>query len=99
MLKRHQHSHAELRFLTIHYVDASIGGLFSPHPLLELKRVDMNYLLAGIARFPGDSPWGSYVGTWDLPRKISRKAATEMTQPRKERVAAWSEDRPCHNKQ
>ncbi|KAJ9599472.1 hypothetical protein L9F63_010042 [Diploptera punctata] len=59
---------------------------------------DRGHLLPGMARFPGDSSWGCYVGTWDLPRRITRKTAAEITNPPRERVAVWSRTRPCHEK-
>jgi hypothetical protein len=34
---------------------------------------ERGHLLPGIQRVPGDSAWGNYKGTWDLPKKISRK--------------------------
>ncbi|KAJ9590608.1 hypothetical protein L9F63_016378, partial [Diploptera punctata] len=56
---------------------------------------DRGHLLPGIQRVPGDSPWGNYVGTWDLPKKISRKLANEINKSRRSCLSTW-ERRSSH---
>uniref|UniRef100_A0A1B6KXH3 Cilia- and flagella-associated protein 126 n=1 Tax=Graphocephala atropunctata TaxID=36148 RepID=A0A1B6KXH3_9HEMI len=41
---------------------------------------DRGHLLPGVQR-PPQNPWGSFRGTWQLPNKISRKYASELTRP------------------
>ncbi|CAH8500718.1 unnamed protein product [Dicrocoelium dendriticum] len=59
---------------------------------------DQGHLLPGQKTKPGDCPWGSYVGTWDLPCHLygnaidnpcaRSKEAMELLQKKKERVIA-----------
>lgn len=49
---------------------------------------ERGHLLPGVPRCPC-GPWGDFVGTWDLPKKISRKTANELSAPNKNRIARW----------
>nr|CAD7442282.1 unnamed protein product [Timema bartmani] len=55
---------------------------------------DRGHLLPGIHR-SDHTPWGRYLGTWDLPKRITRKLATELTAPPHARVSSW-EKRSSH---
>ncbi|XP_075232238.1 uncharacterized protein LOC142330677 [Lycorma delicatula] len=55
---------------------------------------DRGHLLPGVQR-PSKSPWGSYRGTWQLPDKISRQTALEITAPQVRARRSW-EKRSSH---
>ncbi|XP_054263818.1 uncharacterized protein LOC128987127 isoform X1 [Macrosteles quadrilineatus] len=54
---------------------------------------DRGHLLPGVQR-PPQNPWGSFRGTWQLPNKISRKFASELTRP-SGALSSW-EKRSAH---
>ncbi|RZF37708.1 hypothetical protein LSTR_LSTR003119 [Laodelphax striatellus] len=49
---------------------------------------DRGHLLPGVQRAPA-SPWGEFRGTWQLPKKISRKTAEELNKPFTKARQSW----------
>ncbi|XP_063982107.1 protein Flattop [Diachasmimorpha longicaudata] len=49
---------------------------------------DSGRFLPGVRR-PQSSPWGNFKGTWDLPLKITRQTATELSSPPKYQFDKW----------
>uniref|UniRef100_A0A1B6CFG0 Cilia- and flagella-associated protein 126 n=1 Tax=Clastoptera arizonana TaxID=38151 RepID=A0A1B6CFG0_9HEMI len=56
---------------------------------------DRGHLLPGVQR-QQKSPWGNYQGTWQLPKKISRKLALELSRPNADNVQTSWEKRSAH---
>ncbi|XP_017770465.1 PREDICTED: uncharacterized protein LOC108558156 [Nicrophorus vespilloides] len=49
---------------------------------------DRGHLLPGIPRSQ-DNPWGNYVNTWNLPKKITREIANQLSAPNKIHVDSY----------
>nr|XP_022914509.1 uncharacterized protein LOC111424996 isoform X1 [Onthophagus taurus] len=49
---------------------------------------EKGHLLPGVPR-SYTSPWGNFVGTWDLPKKISRELAFRLSAPPLDKIQKW----------
>ncbi|XP_044729679.1 uncharacterized protein LOC123293028 [Chrysoperla carnea] len=47
---------------------------------------DQGHILPGLKKT--SSPWGNYIGTWQLPKRITREIANELNRPDPEKVEA-----------
>ncbi|GJQ74979.1 hypothetical protein Trydic_g9604 [Trypoxylus dichotomus] len=58
---------------------------------------DRGHLLPGIPS-SRKNMWGEYTSTWDLPKKITRKLACELSAPKAEKLSRWNKHCIRHKK-